>query len=252
MDILLLLIGIPLIVTGLIRQLTYKMKTYTYMMIAGYTLCLFGLFWQQFALFTLVIGFSAFVGGLVMMIRNRKNRGFMRKAAYVMTAGFILFVVGLNLLQESSATNAETATVTRVVDGDTIEVNVDGKTEDVRLLLVDTPETTQPEQPYGQEASQYAKEQLAGKQVRLEYDGPRRDNYDRLLAYIWVDGRMFNQMLLEEGLARLAYVYDPPYDHFEAHEAAEQRAANANKGIWSIDGYVTDQGFREDVVEDAS
>ncbi|QHS21847.1 hypothetical protein GWK91_02310 [Virgibacillus sp. MSP4-1] len=148
----------------------------------------------------------------------------------------------------SPNSNLESARVSRVVDGDTIEIQYKGKTEDVRLLLVDTPETVHPSkpvQPYGPEASSFAKNTLSGKQVQIEFDGPKRDHYDRLLAYIWVDGKMFNQMLLEKGLARLAYVYDPPYTHYDAYVKAQTKAVNANRGIWSINGYVTEEGFND-------
>ncbi|WP_277680034.1 thermonuclease family protein [Gracilibacillus dipsosauri] len=147
---------------------------------------------------------------------------------------------------DSSDSNLSLATVTRIVDGDTIEINLDGKTESVRLLLVDTPETVHPSkpvQPFGPEASEFAKNVLSGKEVKVEYDGPKRDKYDRLLAYLWVDGKNFNQMLLEEGLARLAYVYDPPYTHMDAFTKAQTKAMNAGKGIWSRDGYVQSDGF---------
>ncbi|MGP4065767.1 thermonuclease family protein [Oceanobacillus sp. M65] len=140
----------------------------------------------------------------------------------------------------------EGAKVSRVVDGDTVKVIYDGKEETVRLLLVDTPETkhpSKPVQPLGPEASSFAKERLEGKHIELEFDGPARDKYGRLLAYIWVDGEMFNQTLLEHGLARLAYVYDPPYVHFEAYMKAQNRAKDNELGIWSREGYVTDNGF---------
>lgn len=141
------------------------------------------------------------------------------------------------------------ATVTNVVDGDTIDIKINGREERVRLLLVDTPETVHPDkpvQPFGPEASDYAKEMLSGKEVRFEYDGPKRDHYDRLLGYVWVNGENFNQQLLEKGLARYAYEYDPPYVHAASMKNAETRAKQQEKGIWSIDGYVTDEGFRED------
>ncbi|WP_235988916.1 thermonuclease family protein [Aquibacillus kalidii] len=144
--------------------------------------------------------------------------------------------------------NLVEATVTRIVDGDTIEVSINGKEDVIRLLLVDTPETKHPSLPvqdFGPEASQFAKDTLTGKNVQIEKDGPERDKYDRLLAYLWVDGKMFNQLLLEEGLARLAYVYDPPYTHYEAYMKAQNRAKDAGKGIWRIDGYVTEEGFNQ-------
>lgn len=151
--------------------------------------------------------------------------------------------------------NKVEAEVTRVVDGDTIEVNYNGKTEDVRLLLVDTPETKHPSlpvQPYGPEASAFAKETLSGKEVQLEFDGPKRDKYDRLLAYVWVDGVNFNKMLLEEGFARYAYVYDPPYTHSHEFIKAQTKAMNEKLNIWSIDGYVTEDGFNSEAEDDTN
>ncbi|SFL34579.1 micrococcal nuclease [Gracilibacillus orientalis] len=149
--------------------------------------------------------------------------------------------------------NFSTATVSRVVDGDTVNIELDGQEETVRLLLVDTPETKHPKlpvQPFGQEASDFAVEKLTGKDIQIEFDGPERDNYDRLLGYIWVDGDNFNQLLVEKGLARYAYVYDPPYTHQDEMKQAEQQAREAGIGIWSIDGYVTEDGFNHEDVED--
>ncbi|PKR79213.1 hypothetical protein CEY16_05590 [Halalkalibacillus sediminis] len=147
---------------------------------------------------------------------------------------------------DGNNSNLDTATVTRIVDGDTIEINLNGTVESVRLLLVDTPETkhpSKPVQPFGPEASKFATNVLSGKEVKVEYDGPKRDHYGRLLAYLWVDGKNFNKMLLEEGFARLAYVYDPPYTHMDSFTKAQTRAMNAGKNIWSIKGYVQSDGF---------
>ncbi|WP_407270383.1 thermonuclease family protein [Radiobacillus sp. PE A8.2] len=128
------------------------------------------------------------------------------------------------------------AKVRRVVDGDTIEVEMRGNVVDVRLLLVDTPETVDfdlPVEKFGPEATRFADQVLtAGKIVELEYDGPREDQYGRVLAYVWVDGRIFNQMLLEEGLANLAYVFDPPYKYYDTFLLAQTRARNDRKGLW--------------------
>lgn len=138
-------------------------------------------------------------------------------------------------------------TIIRVVDGDTFHIRVEGMDETVRLLLVDTPETehpSKPVEPFGPESHQFAEEILpAGKKVKLELDGPRRGKYDRLLTYLWVDGKMFNELLLEKGLARLAYVYDPPYNHYKEYMKAQNRAKSKELGIWSIDGYVSSEGF---------
>lgn len=146
------------------------------------------------------------------------------------------------------------AVVERIVDGDTLVVNIRGEEERVRLLLVDTPETSHPSkpvQPFGPEASEFAREVLEGRQVQLEFDGPERDKYDRLLAYVWVDGKLFNEMLLERGLARIAYVYDPPYRHYDLLTRAQEKSRKARIGIWSIEGYVREDGFDEEAAQHA-
>lgn len=103
-------------------------------------------------------------------------------------------------------------TVTRVIDGDTIEVDYNGTLEKVRLIGVDTPESVHPDSSKNTEegilASDYTKERLEGKQVELEFDIQQRDQYGRLLAYVWVDGVMYNKTLLEDGVANLA-TYPP-------------------------------------------
>lgn len=131
------------------------------------------------------------------------------------------------------------AKVMRIVDADTIEVNVNEDMVDVRLLLVDCPETVHPKgltEKFGVEASAFAKKILTGKQVQLEYDGPKWDHYGRILAYMWVDGKLFNQMLLEEGFAHIAYVYNPPYKYYDLLARAQDKAKIRKKGIWGIVG----------------
>lgn len=140
-------------------------------------------------------------------------------------------------------------TVDRVVDGDTVNVIMpDGSEESIRLLLIDTPESVhpgKPDQPYGEEASDFAKETLQeGDTVTLEIGNPARDDYDRLLGYIWTEGEIFNQMLIEEGYARVAYVYEPNTKYLDKFVRTEEKAENAGQNIWSIDGYA-DSGFEE-------
>src|SRR5829696_9971304 len=100
-------------------------------------------------------------------------------------------------------------TVVNVVDGDTIEVErgVDGRdTDTVRLLGVDTPETHHPTKPvecFGPEAAAYTRARLFGQSVTLAYDVERHDIYGRVLAYVSIDGKRFNDELLTLGYARL-------------------------------------------------
>jgi endonuclease YncB( thermonuclease family) len=115
-------------------------------------------------------------------------------------------------------------TVTRVVDGDTIEIapTVRGAT-DVRLIGVDAPEVYGGEETCGPEASDFTTRHLEGERVRLELDEDPFDQYDRLLAYVWLDGQMFNETLLESGLA--SQVTYQPNDKYEGRLiAAEARA----------------------------
>lgn len=103
-------------------------------------------------------------------------------------------------------------TVLRVKDGDTIVVDFNGTEETVRLIGVDTPESVHPDADRNTEAgitaSEYTKSKLDGKQVELEFDVQQRDMYGRLLAYVYVDGAMFNKTLLKDGIANMA-TYPP-------------------------------------------
>ena len=124
--------------------------------------------------------------------------------------------------------------VTAVVDGDTIDVAWAGRQERVRLLGVDTPETVDPRRPvgcYGPEASAFTHRRLQGRTVRLRFDRQRRDRYGRLLAYVEVDGRRFNDELLTGGYARLL-VIPPNGRHGRAMLDEELAARSAERGLW--------------------
>ena len=158
-----------------------------------------------------------------------------------------------SLFKEEVVLEEHEAEVVRVVDGDTVIVKTDeGAEERVRLLLIDTPESvhpTEPEQLFGKESSEYAKEVLKeGDVIKLEIGKPERDRYDRLLAYIWIDDVNFNQLMIEKGYARVGYVYEPNTKYLNEFEKAEREAKDERKNIWSIDGYVTEDGFDMSVV----
>lgn len=143
------------------------------------------------------------------------------------------------------------ATIVKNVDGDTVEINLNGRVEKVRMLCVDTPETHHPRlgvQPFGPEASEYTKKILAvGTKVEIEPGiGEGRDKYGRLLAYIYVNGKMFNEMLLEEGLARVAYIYAPNTQYVDEFYAIQKKAQKKGIGIWSIENYALEDGYNTD------
>ncbi|CAI6275179.1 SPBc2 prophage-derived endonuclease YokF precursor [Bacillus subtilis subsp. subtilis] len=144
-------------------------------------------------------------------------------------------------------------TLDRAVDGDTIKVSYNGNVDTVRYLLVDTPETKKPHscvQPYGEDASKRNKELVNSGKLQLEFDkGDRRDKYGRLLAYVYVDGKSVQETLLKEGLARVAYVYEPNTKYIDQFKKDEQEAKSEKLSIWSKNGYVTDRGFNGCVKE---
>jgi micrococcal nuclease len=126
------------------------------------------------------------------------------------------------------------ATVTRVVDGDTIHVLLDGAETTIRFIGVDTPETVAPGQPiecYGPEASRFAMARLTGGAVELEFDRDLIDPYDRTLAYVWLDGRLFDETLVRRGFAE-AKAYPPNTAHQAQLDAAESSARASGRGLW--------------------
>ncbi|WBS14928.1 thermonuclease family protein [Bacillus velezensis] len=138
-------------------------------------------------------------------------------------------------------------TLNRTVDGDTIKVNYKGEVKTVRYLLVDTPETKKPNscvQPYGEDASARNKQLVNKGKLQLEFDkGDRTDKYGRMLAYVYADGKSVQETLLKEGLARVAYVYEPNTKYLDTYKKDEQAAKDKDLKIWSKNGYATDKGF---------
>jgi micrococcal nuclease len=127
------------------------------------------------------------------------------------------------------------ATVERVIDGDTIIVDLAGRAEKVRILGADTPETVDPRKPvqcFGPEASAHTHARLApGTHVSLETDAEVRDKYGRLLAYVYVGGVRYDDELLRLGFAHLLII--PPNGvHARAMLREELEARAARRGLW--------------------
>ena len=111
--------------------------------------------------------------------------------------------------------------VVRTIDGDTIVVDIDGKEETVRLIGVDAPESVHPtaskNTPAGKAASLFTSAHLTDTKVEIETDVQERDKYGRLLAYVYVDGKMFNEKLLKTGHASIS-TYPPNIKYTEEFE----------------------------------
>jgi len=151
---------------------------------------------------------------------------------------------------ENTGYEKVTADFVRVIDGDTIVVNLDGKEEDIRLLLIDTPESVhpdEPKQPYGDESSEFAEDYFKNvDEVQLEIGEEERGKYGRLLAHVFVDDENFNKLMVEKGYARVAYVQEPNTKYIDEFNEAEEDAKNNEKKIWSIDNYVSENGFNDE------
>ncbi|MGJ8730967.1 thermonuclease family protein [Listeria aquatica] len=150
--------------------------------------------------------------------------------------------------KEPSSGYQERVQLIQVTDGDTLKVKEKGQTKTVRLLLIDTPESVKPNtpvQPFAKEASNRMRALVLGKSLTLEYDvGGRIDKYGRLLAYVYANGQLLQEVLVREGYARVAYISPPNTKYLKQLQAAQFQAKQAKRRIWSRPGYVTDQGFQ--------
>jgi micrococcal nuclease len=128
-----------------------------------------------------------------------------------------------------------------VIDGDTLEVSTAGRTERVRLIGVDSPETNGPPICYGAEATAYAQSLLdeAGGHVWLERDISERDRYGRLLRYVWLDPdgkRMLDEEMAAGGFAQVS-TYPPDVKYVERFVVAERSARAEGRGLWGACAY---------------
>lgn len=136
------------------------------------------------------------------------------------------------------ATSTPFLPVLRVVDGDTIDVSVDGNPTRVRLIGINAPESVDPRRPlqcFGKEASAYMHTLLDGRSVRLTTD-PSQDRYDkygRLLAYVYRDDSMFiNEVMIDRGYA-YEYTFITPYLYQQEFKGTEQGARTSLRGLWA-------------------
>ncbi len=137
----------------------------------------------------------------------------------------------------SETATTTTVVVTRVIDGDTIDVLQNGETHRIRLIGINTPETVDPRKPvecFGTEASTYLKNLLTNRTVLLETDESQgdTDKYNRLLRYVFLpDGTNVNLTMIKEGYA-YEYTYNTPYQYQTEFKAAEADARENGQGLW--------------------
>ena len=126
------------------------------------------------------------------------------------------------------------AKVSRIIDGDTIKLT-NGET--IRYIGIDTPETKHPYKPieaFGKEATEFNKQLVKGKTVRIETDVQKKDKYGRTLAYVWVDIIFVNAELVKQGYAQVA-TYPPNVKYQKLFLKLQAEAREAGRGLWSED-----------------
>lgn len=162
--------------------------------------------------------------------------------------------ISLSEAEKTTGNKAKSATFVSANDGDTINVMIDGEKKRIRLLMIDTPEMNynkgEPD-PYAEQAKEFTIALLTkAKDIQVLADkGPATDDYDRLLAYVYVDGVLLQESLLKEGLGAIRYV-NKPNNSLETPLREIQKETEKTKiNIWSEEGYFENNRFNPDVVK---
>lgn len=143
--------------------------------------------------------------------------------------------------------------VLRVYDGDTIRVELlDGFQVNVRFLLVDTPELHHPQkrsQPFARAARAFTKRVLThSKEIYMRRDREIRDHHGRLLAYVYCDGKMIQEYLVESGYARVYHTRNKDQKVINRLHHLQNMAKKKRKKIWKYDHYVGFDGFHPEAL----
>ncbi len=124
------------------------------------------------------------------------------------------------------------------IDGDTANFVINKKVRKVRFIGINTPESVKQNskvEPYGKQASNYTCNKLkTAKIIELEYDpkSDKKDKYDRILAWVFVDKKLLQKELVEKGYAEVKYLYDD-YLYVDELKKSEEKAKNKKLRIWS-------------------
>lgn len=142
-----------------------------------------------------------------------------------------IFIATLLLLLAIPAM-AEEAHLIRVVDADSLMVEIHGLPVAVRLNGIDAPEW---KQEWGEQATEFVREWTGHGVLKLEFDRNKVDRYNRLLAWVWCDGHMLNEDLVASGLA-LPYLISEKGKHYKRIAAALEQAKANKAGFWGKGG----------------
>ncbi|MEK5230878.1 thermonuclease family protein [Lysinibacillus sp. FSL K6-0232] len=162
-------------------------------------------------------------------------------------------IISIEQVEEKTGNKRFDVAYIKAYDGDTLQVTVDDNKQKIRLLMVDTPEMNYNKgeaQPYAEQAKNYTMDLLENaKKIEAVYDvGPEADNYDRLLAYVFVDDVLLQEALLQEGLAAVRFIHKPNNTFEEEFREIQQAAQAAKLNIWSHENYFQKDGFHPEVM----
>jgi micrococcal nuclease len=146
-----------------------------------------------------------------------------------------------------SSSSSTEALVIRIVDGDTIEVQIDGASYKVRYIGIDTAEVGD---PCSAEATAANRQLVEGETVELEKDVSETDRYGRLLRYVYVGDTMVNAELVHQGFAQV-YTYPPDVKYNEEFLDLQREARDAERGCWAVEEETTSRAEEEEEEEDA-
>ena len=169
------------------------------------------------------------------------------KIAWISVLSFVLIIATLVEAQTVATmptypvedfTADTTYKVVKIIDGDTVKLNYNGKVTNFRLIGVDTPETVHPHKPveaFGKEASEFTRNLLLGESVYLRFDVVRKDMYGRQLAYLYraPDGLFVNLEIVRQGYGHTCTHF--PFKHMELFQHYGNRARTAGKGVYKDD-----------------
>jgi micrococcal nuclease len=134
-------------------------------------------------------------------------------------------LVFLFFLKNKQEPNLTSVLVTKIIDGDTIEIQ---RNQKIRLIGIDTPESGN---CYFDESKNFLSNLILNKQIKLEIDVSETDKYQRLLRYIYLDNILINDYLVSQGYAKI-YTVPPDIKYQKLFQESQNLARNENRGLW--------------------
>ena len=150
-------------------------------------------------------------------------------------------IISLLFITNAEASEKIEVTLSKCVDGDTAWFILDGEEIKTRFLAIDTPESTNEIEPLGKEASNYTCDLLTNaNKIEIEYDenSDKLDKYDRHLVWVFVDDKLLQDLIIQQGLGQVDYIYGD-YKYLTTLEASELIAKNNQVGMWQDTSYHT-------------